>query len=53
MTPAMVTASGARWRAATAPVVDRWLESVKPTGVDGRKALDALKAQLQRTGGAY
>ena len=41
------------WRAATAPVVDRWLESVKPTGVDGRKALDALKAQLQRTGGAY
>lgn len=41
------------WKQAVAPVYDRWIEDANKAGIDGRKALDALRAELKKTGGAY
>ena len=41
------------WRKAVAPVVDQWVAAADKAGYPGRKALDELKAQLVKTGGAY
>ena len=49
MTPAQIDV----WRKAVAPVYDRWIEDANKAGIDGRKALDDLRAELKKTGGAY
>jgi TRAP-type C4-dicarboxylate transport system substrate-binding protein len=49
MTPAQIE----NWRKAVAPVYDRWIETAGKTGIDARKALADLRAELQKTGGAY
>lgn len=41
------------WRKAAAPVEEQWVATADKAGYSGRKALDDLKAQLKRTGGAY
>jgi TRAP-type C4-dicarboxylate transport system substrate-binding protein len=42
-----------KWKAAVAPVYDRWIDGANKAGIDGKKALDDLRAQLARTGGGY
>lgn len=49
MTPAQIE----NWRKAVAPVYDRWIETASRTGIDARKALEDLRAELKKTGGAY
>ena len=41
------------WRKAVAPVYDRWIETAAKTGIDAKKTLDDLRAELKKTGGAY
>jgi TRAP-type transport system periplasmic protein len=41
------------WRKAVAPVYDQWVANANKAGIDGAKALADLKAELQKTGGAY
>lgn len=38
----------ARWKAATDPVIDNWLKTVKERGLDGAKLLEAAKAALAK-----
>ncbi len=47
LTPAQLDA----WKKAAAPVYDQWAADVGKAGYDGKKSLDALKAQLTKTGG--
>jgi hypothetical protein len=49
MSPAQIDV----WRKAAAPVAEQWVAAADKAGYPGRKALDDLKAQLKRTGGAY
>ncbi|GAB4114179.1 MAG: TRAP transporter substrate-binding protein [Rubrivivax sp.] len=42
-----------KWKAAVAPVYDRWIDGANKAGIDGKKALDDLRAQLAKTGGSY
>jgi TRAP-type transport system periplasmic protein len=49
MTPAQIDT----WRKAVAPVYDRWVETAAKTGIDAKKTLDDLRAELKKTGGAY
>lgn len=49
MSPAQIDV----WRKAAAPVTEQWVATADKAGYPGRKALDDLKAQLKRTGGAY
>jgi len=41
------------WKKAVAPVYDDWVAGAGKAGIDGKKALDDLRGQLARTGGAY
>ena len=41
------------WKKAVAPVYDQWTAGAGKLGIDGKKALDDLKAQLVKSGGAY
>ncbi len=41
------------WKKAVAPVYDQWVAGAAKTGIDGKKALDDLRGQLAKTGGAY
>jgi len=38
----------ARWRNATAPVIENWLKSTKERGIDGQKLLDAARAAIAK-----
>ncbi|MCP5272301.1 MAG: TRAP transporter substrate-binding protein [Burkholderiaceae bacterium] len=49
----MTSAQIETWRQAVAPVYDRWVDTAAKTGIDARKALADLRAELQKTGGAY
>jgi hypothetical protein len=49
----MSTAQVDVWRKAVAPVYDRWVETAGKTGIDAKKALDDLRAELKKAGGAY
>ncbi len=49
----MSTAQIDVWRKAVAPVYDEWLVDASKAGIDGKKALADLKAELVKTGGAY
>jgi len=49
MSPAQVDT----WRKAVAPVYDQWIAGADKAGIDGKKALADLKAELNKTGGAY
>jgi hypothetical protein len=42
-----------KWKAAVAPVYDQWVAGAGKAGIDGKKALEDLRGQLARTGGAY
>lgn len=41
------------WKKAAAPVYDQWVAGAGKAGIDGKKALDDLRGQLAKTGGAY
>ena len=41
------------WKKAVAPVYDDWVAGAGKAGIDGKKALDDLRGQLAKTGGAY
>lgn len=41
------------WRKAVAPVYDQWVGSADKAGIDGKKALQDLRNELAKTGGAY
>jgi len=43
----------AKWRTAVAPLYDQWITNADRAGINGRQALDALRAELKKTGGAY
>lgn len=49
MSPAQIDV----WRKAVAPVYDQWVANADKAGIPGKKALDDLKAELKKTGGAY
>ena len=49
MSPAQVDV----WRKAVAPVYDRWAETADKSGIDAKKALDDLRSELKKAGGAY
>jgi len=49
MSPAQIDV----WRKAVAPVYDQWIADADKAGIDGKKALADLKAELQKAGGAY
>ncbi|MBP6775930.1 MAG: TRAP transporter substrate-binding protein [Piscinibacter sp.] len=41
------------WKKSVAPVYEQWVQNAGKAGIDGKAALDDLKARLQKTGGAY
>jgi len=41
------------WRKAVAPVYDQWVANADKAGIDGKKALQDLRDELAKTGGAY
>ncbi len=49
MSPAQIDV----WRKAVAPVYDEWVVEAGKAGIDSKKALADLKAELAKTGGAY
>lgn len=49
MTPAKIDA----WKKAVAPLYDEWIAEADKAGVNGKQALDDLKARLDKAGGAY
>jgi TRAP-type C4-dicarboxylate transport system substrate-binding protein len=41
------------WRQAVMPVYDQWVAEADKAGIDGKKALADLRAELAKTGGGY
>ena len=42
-----------KWRTAVAPLYDKWVTDADKAGINGRQALQALRDELKKTGGAY
>ena len=42
-----------KWRTAVAPLYDKWVADADRAGINGRQALQGLRDELKRTGGAY
>lgn len=49
----ITTAQRDAWKKAVAPLTDEWIASATKAGYPAKKALDDLKARLEKTGGAY
>ena len=49
----MSAAQIAEWKKAVAPVYDQWVANADKAGINGKQALEDLRARLQKAGGAY